>query len=38
MKAPVVTISSGQETLFGIGQSIAGVVIGDMDRVAINAD
>jgi microcystin-dependent protein len=37
MKAPVVTISSGQETLFGIGQSIAGVVIGDMDRVAINA-
>jgi len=37
MKAPVVTISSGQETLFGTGQSIAGVVIGDRDRVAINA-
>jgi microcystin-dependent protein len=37
MKAPVVAISSGQETLFGIGQSIAGIVIADMDRVAINA-
>lgn len=37
MKAPVVTISSGQETLFDIGQSIAGVVIADLDRVAINA-
>ena len=37
MKAPVVTISSGQETLFDVGQSIAGVVIADQDRVAINA-
>lgn len=37
MKAPVVTVSTGQETLFGIGQTIASVVIGDMDRVAVAA-
>jgi len=37
VKAPVVTISSGQETLFDVGQSIGGVVVADQDRVAINA-
>jgi microcystin-dependent protein len=37
IKAPVVTVSTGQETLFGIGQSIASVVIGDMDRIAVAA-
>jgi len=37
MKAPVITVSTGQETLFGIGQTIASVVIGDLDRVAVAA-
>ena len=37
IKAPVVTISSGNEALFGIGQSIGGVVIADNDRVAVAA-
>ena len=37
IKAPVVTISTGNETKFGIGQTIASVVIADMDRVALAA-
>ena len=37
IKAPVKTISSGNEALFGIGQSIGGVVIVDNDRVAVAA-
>ena len=37
IKSPVVTISSGNETLFGIGQTIASVVIQDRDRVAVAA-
>jgi len=37
IKAPVVTVSTGNQALFGIGQTIASVVIADQDRVALAA-
>lgn len=37
IKAPVVTLSTGNETKFGVGQTIASVVIADQDRVALAA-
>lgn len=37
IKAPVVTVATGNETKFGTGQTIASVVIDDMDRVALAA-
>jgi len=37
IKAPVKTLSTGNELKFGIGQTIASVVIADNDRVALAA-